>query len=338
MEAVVRAESAVSSISWTPAELATSLPLFPFALRAPRYADTPPPQQIDDLDSLREELAFCGANVLRAWIEVEDGRIVDSGYGEGGGYVGVTRFDPGESTIAVPAVLLQDLRETPQVTGDSARFVQTAGGHAGFPVLRRGGRKLLRIVSPLFWTTLALTLRADGSAEHELVGASRFPRHWIYDATGSLVEKTAEVDRNAAERASAAEHTPWGDENSPALMTQAESAVERALAAEVSAADWTPRPFTLATGQILVHQGEAPAELAPLVYLVLDGVLSVDVDGEAVAEVGAGAVVGERALLERGRRTATLTAATPCKILPVPARDVSPAALSELSEAHRREG
>src|SRR2546423_5464137 len=75
------------------------------------------PQQIDDLDSLSEELAFCGANVLRAWIEVEDGRIVDSGYGEGGGYVGVTRFDPGESTIAVPAVLLQDLREAPQVGG-----------------------------------------------------------------------------------------------------------------------------------------------------------------------------------------------------------------------------
>ena len=44
------------------------------------------------------------------------------------------------------------------------------------------------------------------------------------------------------------------------------------------------------------------------------------------------------ALLERGKRTATLTAATPCKILPVPARDVSPGALSELSEAHRREG
>jgi CRP-like cAMP-binding protein len=171
-----------------------------------------------------------------------------------------------------------------------------------------------------------------------LVGASRFPRHWIYDATGSLVEKTADVDRNAAERDSAAERTPRGDESSPALVMEAESAVERALAAEVSAADWTPRPFTLATGQERVHQGEAPEELAPLVYLVLDGAMSVDVDGETVAEVGAGAIVGERALLEGGRRTATLRAATPCKILPVPAHDVSQGALSELSEPHRREG
>jgi hypothetical protein len=333
----LRIESVVTSISWTPAEFATSLPVLPFGLRAPRYHDVPPPQQLDDLDSLREEPAFCGANVLEAWIEVESGRIVDSGYGEGGGSVGVTRFDPGESTVAAPAMSLQDLRETPQGTDDSVRFVQTAGGYAGFPVLRRGGRKLLRVVSPLFWTTLALTLRADGSAEHELVGASRFPRHWIYDATGDLVEKTAEVDRTAAERDSATERTPWGDENSPTLVTEAESSIERALAAEVSAAEWTPRPRKLAAGEELVHQGEAVGEIEPLVYLILDGALAVDVDGETVAEVGAGAVVGERALFERGARTATLRAVTPCKILPVPARELSPATLSELSDTHRRE-
>jgi hypothetical protein len=138
----VRAESVVSSVSWTPAEFATSLPVFPFAPHTPRYEDVPPPQQIDDLASLFERPAFCGANVLRAWIEVEDSRIVDSGFGHGGGYVGMSRFDPGESTVAVPAMSLPDLRETPQVAGDSVRFVQTAGGYAGFPVLRRGGRKL----------------------------------------------------------------------------------------------------------------------------------------------------------------------------------------------------
>jgi CRP-like cAMP-binding protein len=116
------------------------------------------------------------------------------------------------------------------------------------------------------------------------------------------------------------------------------SRLERALAAEVFAAEWRPRPFKLAKGQELVHQGDALGELAPLVYLVLDGALSVEVDGETVAEVGPGAIVGERALLERGTRTATLRAATPCKVLPVPAHDVSPAALAELSGAHRREG
>jgi CRP-like cAMP-binding protein len=121
-------------------------------------------------------------------------------------------------------------------------------------------------------------------------------------------------------------------------VTEVESSVERVLAAEMSTAEWTPRPRKLAAGEELMRQGEASEQGEPLVYLVLDGALSVQVDGETVAEVGAGAVVGERALFEGGARTATLRAATPCKILPVPARDLSPTALSELSEAHHREG
>ena len=47
---------------------------------------------------------------------------------------------------------------------------------------------------PTVWTTLALTLYADGSIGHELVGASAFPRHWIYDANHSLVGKSALID------------------------------------------------------------------------------------------------------------------------------------------------
>ena len=50
------------------------------------------------------------------------------------------------------------------------------------------------------------------------------------------------------------------------------------------------------------------------VYLLLDGVLAVEVDGEVVAELGPGAILGERAVLERGRRTSTLRALTACKV------------------------
>ncbi|MDQ2981860.1 MAG: cyclic nucleotide-binding domain-containing protein, partial [Actinomycetota bacterium] len=69
----------------------------------------------------------------------------------------------------------------------------------------------------------------------------------------------------------------------------------------------------------------------------LDGVLSVEVDGEPVAEVGPGALLGERALLEGGRRTATLRAATPARVAVVPADAIDEAALPELAAAHRRE-
>ena len=37
------------------------------------------------------------------------------------------------------------------------------------------------------------------------------------------------------------------------------------------------------------------------VFLILDGVVSVDVNGELLAELGPGALLGERALLEGGR-------------------------------------
>lgn len=43
-------------------------------------------------------------------------------------------------------------------------------------------------------------------------------------------------------------------------------------------------------------------------FILLDGVLEVEIDGETVAELGSGAVLGELAVLGDGRRTATLRA------------------------------
>jgi len=83
----------------------------------------------------------------------------------------------------------------------------------------------------------------------------------------------------------------------------------------------------------LVEQGSSSDEL----FLLLNGVLMVEVDGERLAEVGPGAVLGERALLERGTRTATLRAVTECKVAAVPADRVDPDKLSVLAEDHRRE-
>jgi CRP-like cAMP-binding protein len=66
-------------------------------------------------------------------------------------------------------------------------------------------------------------------------------------------------------------------------------------------------------------------------------VLDVVVDGEAIAEVGPGAILGERALLEGGRRTATLQARTKCRVAVAPGDAVDRDALAALSEGHRRE-
>ena len=65
--------------------------------------------------------------------------------------------------------------------------------------------------------------------------------------------------------------------------------------------------------------------------------LVVEVDGEQLTEIGPGAVLGERAVLEDGRRTSTLIARTNCKVAVVPSDQLDRDRLGELAAGHRRE-
>ncbi|MGH8982999.1 MAG: cyclic nucleotide-binding domain-containing protein, partial [Acidimicrobiia bacterium] len=66
-------------------------------------------------------------------------------------------------------------------------------------------------------------------------------------------------------------------------------------------------------------------------------VVSVEVDGEPLVELGPGAVLGERAVLEGGRRTSTVRTLTKARIASVPGDRLDRDALAELSAGHRRE-
>ena len=57
--------------------------------------------------------------------------------------------------------------------------------------------------APLVWTTLSLTLHADGTAETTMTGASRFPRHWVYSDTGALTHKSGLTDFRLLQNAAA---------------------------------------------------------------------------------------------------------------------------------------
>jgi hypothetical protein len=80
---------------------------------------------------------------------------------------------------------------------------------------------------------LSLTLHADGRAEFALTGASRFPRHWVYDDNGQLSHKSGLTDFRDWYRKSFGRHSPWGDEDSPALVTAVETALERSLSVQL---------------------------------------------------------------------------------------------------------
>jgi hypothetical protein len=324
----MRIASSVTAISWIPSDAIEGMPKLPFELGVARY-DAPPPDRIEegDLERLRAEDRFREANRLAAWIEVADGRIVGQGY-EGTGLVGSTTFNLGITDITIPGVAFEVLRHEPEVQENAVRFVQTVGGRAGFPAPRRVvGRPFVRIQSATAWTTLALTIRTDGSSEHQLVGASTFPRHWIYDHDGNLAAKSGTIDFKAWYQGAQAEQTPWGDEESEAFVTATESALEREISRELMAGKSIPERRTLDPGETLVEQGTPGDEL----YLVLDGVLVVEIDGDEVAEIGPGAIVGEKALLEGGTRTATLRARTPCRIAVIPRELIDRQELEDLA-------
>jgi len=185
----------------------------------------------------------------------------------------------------------------------------------------------------LVWTTLVLTIHADGTAEFAMTGASPFPRHWVYDDNGQLALKSGLTDFQDWYGQASIRQTPWGDEDSPALVTAVETALERALSAQLMRGADKPRIRHLQAGETLVQQGEPGTE----VFLVLDGVIRVDRDGAQLAEYGPGAVLGERSGLEGGVRTSTLVAVTACRVASVPAQALDPAALTELAGSHRRE-
>jgi len=113
----------------------------------------------------------------------------------------------------------------------------------------------------------------------------------------------------------------------------AETALERELSTSIMRGGAKPRLRRLRAGRFLTKQGDPGDEL----FLVLDGVLSVDVDGRALAELGPGAVIGERALLEGGKRTSTVRALTPVKVAVASAAQIDIGALRHLAATHRRE-
>ena len=81
----------------------------------------------------------------------------------------------------------------------------------------------------------------------------------------------------------------------------------------------------------------AEGETADHIVLVLDGIVQVEAGGTALAELGPGAVLGERASLEQGRRTATVRALTDCRIVSYLAADLPVRDLTELAAGHHRE-
>ncbi|HTE70663.1 MAG TPA: cyclic nucleotide-binding domain-containing protein [Actinomycetes bacterium] len=342
----MRIESSVTAVSWVPLDCVEGGQRLHFHVGAAQY-DEPPPAHLDDVRSLLAAGRVRLANQLRGSIEVSNGRVV-AHHQAGQGHIGATgqaarsvlegtrgtdsgspgmRAEP-PAVVGFAAVALPDLRPEPEVGAGWVRFGQTAGGllSVGMPY-RSAPTASPRLAAPAAWTTLALTVHADGTSEQTLTGASPFPRHWVYDHTGRLVATSGVVDFTAWQADAWDPFTPWGGRDAPVRATAVETALERELSLIIvgSAPHW----LRLRRGATLVEQGDPGHEL----YLLFDGLLAVEIDGQTVAELGPGAVVGEVALLEGGRRTATLRAVTACRVAAVPGDRIDRDALAELARS-----
>ena len=293
----MRVEDSVTAVSWIPSEAVTGVVLrIPFEVGLAHY-DEPPPDVLLEIESFLAADRARFVNRLHAWIEVRDGVVVDY-WQDGSGRLGATTLRLGGRGLTFAAVALPDRRRAEPVGDGAVRFEQTAGGRTSLPAPRRVSHPpYVQFSAPLAWTTLGLTLRADGSREFELAGASPFPRHCVYDDAGRLVSKSATIGYRQWSASAFGRHSPWGDADSTAMVSAVESALERELSRHVMRAGAKPEIRRLAPGDRLTEQGEQSDEL----YLLLDGVLGVDVDGEALAEIGPGGLLGERAILEAGR-------------------------------------
>ena len=114
----MRIESSVTAVSWIPSDAIEGMPKVPFELGIGHY-DEPPPDRLEegDLDRLRAADRFREANQLKAWIEVQDGTIVDHGH-EGGGFVGSTTFRLGLRDVVVPGVAFDVLQIFDDLAGE----------------------------------------------------------------------------------------------------------------------------------------------------------------------------------------------------------------------------
>jgi hypothetical protein len=308
----MRLTAEATCLSWIPRTAVEGAFKLPFGLGVAHY-DKPPPDASPDVDALLCADAIRFANQVRAWIDVEDGHI--SGHGmSGGGRLGSTTVRLKNAGMTFAGVALPDLVDPPEVLADGVRFRQTCGGHTGAPVPRATPHPpYVRLSAPIAWSTIVLTLHADGTAESKIADASVFPRHYLYDAAGRLTDKTALIRYKDWLHRSEQQHSPWAGVYQPVPTAGVKAEAERSLADAILVSG-SYKQHHLPPGAMLSEQPIRDDQVAVL----LDGLLAVLIDGEPAVELGPGAVLDPSRRSLESRQHARIRAQTAVRLAVLP--------------------
>jgi hypothetical protein len=225
--------------------------------------------------------------------------------------------------LTFAGVALPDLAPPPRVHRDRVVFTQTAGGHTGAPVPRPVARPpFWRVAAPLAWSTITLTLRADGTSDTRLAAASSFPRHYLYDGAGRLTHKSALIRYKDWIGRSGRDASPWAGGGAPVPVTAIRGPAEQSLG-DAMLVSGGYRQHTLPAGMLLSGRPIAVGE----VHLLLDGLLVIEVDRDPAAEIGPGAVFDPATRTPHSQEHVSVRARTPSRLAIVPRTQLDSQAL-----------
>ncbi len=201
--------------------------------------------------------------------------------------------------VTFAAVELPELRDDPVVTGDRARSCRrTVGARAPCTATRaapsvravpRASRLDHALAHDPRRRDQQLRARRARAVSHG-TGSTTTPAIWRQGGTRRL-QAVVPTTRSAGHAVGRRRTAPRSSPRS--RLRSNESSPDTSCAVGRSRRSARSSPATL------TEQGKPGNE----VYLVLDGVLAVDVDGKPLNEFGPGAILGERAVLEGGNRT-----------------------------------
>jgi len=164
-------------ISWIPSEAVTGAPGWPSDAGFTHYDDPRPPRSMTS--------RHCGADKVR-FANVLPGRN-PNGAGQTPNVATAGAVSSCDTTIKRAGVRhtfqngpAPDLRRDPERGDGWVRFVQPWAGRTAARAAQVRHKPYIQWQAPLVWTTLSLTLHADGTAETAMTGGEQsVPRHWI---------------------------------------------------------------------------------------------------------------------------------------------------------------